>query len=543
MPTQEFVSPDLTCGITTELRLQDDPPHLIVEAIGPESSLRASGLRAGDAIVAIEGTPIPRLAIEQIRKEGPQMPGQYQESLRWQSAGRKEGEAVRLGVRRKQVPHGWQTLEVQGVLRHPRSYRSESNAILLYDGGPDSRERDGFSDAWPSWLETLGKQLRAIACFDRGRPGLTTQYELKTLLEQQPRVKLLLEKYPGPFAQAVNEDFEAGLARMRGTQYPLTERDLAYRRADQERIDAIAAQGRTAWEALVKASESERIPAFPAEHPVYGKREQVAGRCVLLEELSTQKWVSEAGHGWFAAGSDREGWYFLDMEGPGAQRMLKALRRYQRLVSNRIRESYTLLARILPEARILVMNEIGHWGLQVEVQAAWIGAALCIDLRGENAEPQFAGEAGLLVPRTDPPPPDASPEQVLETMIACIQASDIAVWRTLFADWLVRRNADGTHQVCYWMQRVRDDDFERSRASFAGRLFAARVAWTSEPRALTTGQEFPGATRVEEVEAEIEHVGCFDGEYRGFMDVTVNRFWTLQRIDGGPWRIATLQAI
>ena len=34
-----------------------------------------------------------------------------------------------------------------------------------------------------------------------------------------------------------------------------------------------------------------------------------------------------------------------------------------------------------------------------------------------------------------------------------------------------------------------------------------------------------------------------EGEYRAFLDVTVHRWWVLQRIDNGPWRIATLQGI
>jgi hypothetical protein len=93
------------------------------------------------------------------------------------------------------------------------------------------------------------------------------------------------------------------------------------------------------------------------------------------------------------------------------------------------------------------------------------------------------------------------------------------------------------------MQHPTDDDFERSRANFSRRVWDARVAWVGEPRVITRGDEFPGASRVEEVEAEIEHIGQFDGEYRGFLDVNVHRWWTLQRIDNGPWRIATLQGI
>lgn len=548
MAGQVYTGSELGSGITTELRLDDDPPQLLVAAIGWESGMRGSGLRAGDFIVAVDGQPVTRLSPDEQRTQGPRLPGQYQEAQRWADAGRQEGHALKLTVRRKAHPQGWQVLEVQGTLRHARSWRSDGNAVLLCENGPDNYERDGYNDAWPGWLDKLGTQMRAIATFARWRPGLTTSYELKNLLEQQPRVELLLRKYPGAFADAVKADFDDAVAAMRGARFELGEAELAYRRADEERIAEIAAAARQAWQALLGKQAGRLIqPAFPAQHPVHGRREEVVGRSVLLERLSPRQWVSEVDHGWFAAGSDGDGWYFLDMESPGAQRMLMALRRYQRLVSNRVREEYTLLARVIPEARVLVMNEVGRWGLQVELQAALIGDALCVEVEGDDPQPSFAGEAALLAAHSDAPAADATPAQVLEALIASIKAADIATWRTLFADWLVRDNPDGSPQVCHLMQRIRDEEFERSRSSFGGRLFDARVAWVGEPRAVTTGKEYEGASRVEEVQAEIQHVGRFDGdqgpEYRGFMDVTVNRFWTLQRIDGGPWRIATLQSI
>jgi hypothetical protein len=42
---------------------------------------------------------------------------------------------------------------------------------------------------------------------------------------------------------------------------------------------------------------------------------------------------------------------------------------------------------------------------------------------------------------------------------------------------------------------------------------------------------------------ELDHVGKFDGAYRAFNDVTVHRQWILQRINGGPWRIASAQGL
>ena len=49
--------------------------------------------------------------------------------------------------------------------------------------------------------------------------------------------------------------------------------------------------------------------------------------------------------------------------------------------------------------------------------------------------------------------------------------------------------------------------------------------------------------RVEEVRLTVDHVGLFDGEYRAFNDVNTHRDWTMQRVNGGPWRIASEQGI
>ena len=543
MPGQVFIGTELTGGFTTELRLDDQPPHLVVESITPESGFRAAGLRLGDQILAAEGEPISRIPLERRGGITPRLPGQYQECQRWVDLGLKEGSPIRLTVRRKAFPQGWQTLDIQGPLQFARNYRSEDNRTLAFENGPDNYERDGFYDGWTSWFDQIGKTFRSVACFGRGRPGITTQYELRTLLEQKPRVDLLVTKYPGRVASATESDFNTTVEALRGHLYSLTSSDLAYRKADEERYSAVAAESQSAWKQLQSARASEIIAAFPAQHPIHGKRDEVHGKCVVLERLTTRQWVSEVAHGYFAAGSDSDGWYFLDMEGVGAQRMLRALRRFQRMVSSRIREEYTLLARIIPEARVLVINDVGHWGLQVELLAAIVGDAMFIDVQAEDPQPLFSGEAALQLCHNPEPAVDATPAQVLEAMIAAIKADDITRWKSLFADWLIRTNPDGSPQVCYRMQEVRDDDFERSRASFAGRLWDARVAWVDDPRLVTTGTEFPGAACVEEVEAEIEHLGSFNGEYRSFMDVTVNRFWTLQRIDGGPWRIASLQQI
>lgn len=76
-----------------------------------------------------------------------------------------------------------------------------------------------------------------------------------------------------------------------------------------------------------------------------------------------------------------------------------------------------------------------------------------------------------------------------------------------------------------------------------GRVLDAQVAWVDDPKTLVDATRFKGASVIEEVEVWLEHVGEFEGERRTFCDTTVRPKWTLQRINGGPWRIATVQPI
>ncbi len=180
----------------------------------------------------------------------------------------------------------------------------------------------------------------------------------------------------------------------------------------------------------------------------------------------------------------------------------------------------------------------------MEPVAGWISAAMFVDLgREQNGASMFAGEDGLLKPHTAVPPDSAEPEAVLEAMISAIKAGDLTVWKQLFATWGWRRAADGHIEIRYHVWEVNDSDFEAGRRSFATRLYDARVVWRSEIEVIVDGTQFPGAPRLEQVEVEIEDIGSYDGEYRAFNDVTVNRLWYLQRLNGGPWRISSIQHI
>ena len=163
--------------------------------------------------------------------------------------------------------------------------------------------------------------------------------------------------------------------------------------------------------------------------------------------------------------------------------------------------------------------------------------------------PEFAGEAGLVDETPDAPPADAAPGAVLAALIGSIKAGDIGLWRALHADWEVAAvdDADGAPRRIIYPHCHPPDDahFERSRRSMAGRVADVRVAWVGEPVSITDGSAFPGAFRIDEIAARLDHIGDQggDGHYQVFSDVTVSCDWRLQRVDGGPWRIATAQPI
>ncbi len=67
--------------------------------------------------------------------------------------------------------------------------------------------------------------------------------------------------------------------------------------------------------------------------------------------------------------------------------------------------------------------------------------------------------------------------------------------------------------------------------------------WCADPHTIISGQEWDGLRPVDQVIVEVEHIGQFGDEFRAFSKTGLNRIWTLQRVDGGPWRITSEQGI
>ncbi|PYS88276.1 MAG: hypothetical protein DMF64_20920 [Acidobacteria bacterium] len=533
-----------TSRLVTYPLLDQEPAALRVSWIHWDSSFRGSRLTIGDQIIGVNGVPIVKPEqVEDVQRMLPMLVGQYAESQFWAQQGAKEGEPLTLTVRRRKLPgQGWETLETRGELRAERRYLNEQERWVLGPGGPDNYAHDGFPEAWSSWYEKLVAQLTRILA-EGWAPSFSSRYELECHLEYQARIEYLAEHYPGPLADALKADWEAARTSLVGRKYEIAPEALAYRRAEEERVQQVADAARQSWAAFLQAKAAEIIEPFPGIDPIHGDLASIVGKYVVLPPIGYRDWVSEAEHNWLTSSQDRT-YYFADTETPAAERMLLATRRYRKLVTPNIREDYAIVGRVLPEPRLLIIQERGIFGTQVEPVAALVGDAMFIDLTTEqDGVSPFAGEQALMKPSAALPPDDATPKQVMEAWIAALKEGDLALWKELFADWYVDQLPDGRpflHPYEIWMS---DSNWEDSRRRVLDDVYGIEVVWTSDPRDIMTGREFERAPHIEEVDVEIDLIGSFDGEYRAFSKPSFNRFWKLQRVDTGPWRISSVQGI
>ncbi len=533
--------PDVISGVVTSARLAENPPCFHVDWVAWDSGFRSAGLRPGDRIIASNGVRVIRpedgTALQRYTQT---FLGQLSEDLGFAAAGLGIGASHGLTIRRRAPAKGWQTIECQGSLQAPPNYRLANGRPALAAEGPDTMEYDGFSGNWGGWYETIRARLEAVLA--RGWQGsFVSQYEAKSLRDDHDaRIAALVSRYPGPFAAAMQADYAAALGYAGGAIVDLPPDALEFRRRGEALAGEIRAAATAAWAACQDRVKDSLIPAFPTGHPIRDGMAALAGKHVILPVMGNSDYVADTGRTWFTAGNDSDGWYFIDAEAAPAQAVLVAQQRYRRRVNPDIRASWQFLAKILPEPRLGMVNDQAHYGCQVEPIAALVGdGAMCVDL----AANEFAGEAALHTGTVSLLPPDAPPSAVMAALVSAVKEDDIDNWRALFADWWVERLADGRPVIHPHAIRIDDNMFEDSRRSLLGRVLDARSIWEDDPVMVTDGSLFEGALRIEEVTVELDHIGSFDGVTRSFNDVTVRRWWQLQRVNGGPWRVADVQPI
>jgi hypothetical protein len=542
---------ELMSGLTTDPRLDAQPPHLLVRWVAWDSPFRGADIRVGDRIVAVRGRPFSGAG--DWAKLLPTLPGQLAEAQGFEASRLKGGDALTVRVRRRAATTGWLELDVTAPLAERQGWRNEQNQPVLGPGGPVAMDNDGFgTGSWQSWYEgTLQPALARALDPEQRTATFVTRAEGRMLREPHAeRVAFALARYAGPWASALKADWDAALAVCDGTPVTLAPAALDYRRRGEELAAQVREEATAAWNAFQAAHAHETVPAFPAPHPVRGDASAVAGKVVVLPPLGNADWVADAHHGWFAAGSG-EGWYFIDAQASPTLAMQDAQARYRKLVDADIAASWEFVARVSGEARLVVVGERAHFGLVAQPLAVLVGGAMFVDLTQRDGKVSFAGEAALADDHPALPPDDAAPADVMAALVGAVKSGDLPLWRALHASWWVEprsirdeQGRDIVRQVLHPGGQQPDDAmFEASRRSIMGRVLDVRVAWTGDPVVVLDGERFEGASVVEQVDVTLAHVGSFDGDVRTFADVTVREHWALQRVNGGPWRVATCQPI
>jgi hypothetical protein len=543
---REIVFDTLRSGLTTRSLLESDIPALRVSWIAWDSGFRGSGLQVGDQIVEVEGTALTRPAdTPALQRAVRELPGGLNESDIFKALGLTDGSPLRLRVRRRVYPgDGWQTVDVVGQVRTERAYSSGSARRGLGPTGPDGLVNDGFDGAWSSWYEKRVFDWERV--LDGGWQGrLPTRRTLAEHLEHGARVEFLERMYPGPFAAAVRADWDAVRQSLEGARYTLPAGALDFRQREEERASQVARVASDAWSAWLAAHAGEMLDPIPSVDPLRGDASAIAGKLVQLPAIPPSQWAVSVDRNFLTC--ERNGtWFLVPADAPGMRTAFLAQQRYKRLVTPRIRDSYALAGRVLGEPRMVMASGRMIAGFEVEPLAVLADMQMFVDVSvaREGGAP-FAGEDEVTRARVELPPDGASPREVLEAMVAALKAGDQGVWNELFAVW--RFVSDAQRPLYYpfdpYTPGSRDEDWIRSQRRMLEAVCDVRVVWVDTPRVLQTGDEYPGAPRIEHVDAELEHIGRFGDDFHAFNGSDVNRLWALQRRNGGPWRIVTRQAI
>ena len=534
---------DVLSGIKTEDMLEPereyDRPGFRVTWIEWDSEFRNTDLRIGDLVVGVDGKSLDEFL--QPGKQGRAV-GQYHETSYWQESGAKPGQEITL-----QVIRDGQPLDIKGKLHPNYFYYDGEGKNALAPGGPPrlSTSTDRFS-SWSGWYEKLVWKMSYILDGAWDWRGINNKKELEEHDEHKERIDYLTATYPGPFSQATLSDWTSVRNILLGKA--ADDVDLEYREIGAKRAEQAKQEAARAWQEFSGKLAAETVPAFPAVD--VDDREKVVGKVVELPWISQREIVNDLGETYAVAGSQSSGYYFIPFSTPALRPFFDAYYRYKTQVNPQLAERYQFTGRIKDDPRMIGFRGSSVTGLVVEVIAGRAGSdgEFFIDLRNLD-KPEFAGESAInkfdKVVLSD----EASPEQVITAMIQAIKLGDEKTWKSLFANWRVvtldSKSAifDGSYVP---PSSVLFTAWEHSRRFIMGEVCDARVEKVGRIRRIVSQGQGEGdkwMPAVDEVNVFVDHYGPpdKDGKYRTFVNLYVERRWTLQRLDSGPWRITSVQ--
>jgi len=515
-------------GLVTGEEVEARPYGFRVTWIKWDSGFRGTDLQIGDRIIGIDGM----LYGVRERAAADQAPGGYAEDQYWATHGSRDGRPVKLTVWRD-----GETAEIVGALRADRYYTTSDGRRALSPQGPDAMKNDGFDNSWAAWLEKFENRVSNI--LDGGwQRHLNIRVELADALDEAARIEFLLKNYPGPFATTTKADFDRLIESLKGRKYELTPEDLAYRSLTTHRVQDVVAAAKAARVAFLGSSKAVPLDSIPPTDAIRDDRRSIAGKCVILPPVSDL--ISEAGHGWFCVGGQGITLVLVGLESAQMTAVLRAVYRYQQLVEPGIDETHEMIVRLTDTPKMVATPRAAYVGILGEVIADTVGGKVFVDLTTDEAEPRFANEANIhKMPKVEIRS-SSSPEEVMNAFIAALKLGDQDLWASFFASWTCGK--DDFDKYIYDPEGGPEPnslnmEYVHARKMIMSEVYDVRVAKVGRTRILLD------KPKIEAVTIELDHVGLFDGEYRAYRDAELERIWRLQRVDGGPWRITSIQSI
>ncbi len=530
---------NIVSGLTTEVLLTKVNPGFRVKWISWDSDFRRE-LQLGDVIVQVNKENMAPLL-----KPGMGTGiGQYAEYQHWKDIGAHHGQEITLSVLGQN-----KLFTAKGKLHAEYLYTDDKGNRAIAPGGPSMMERDGFSDAWSYWIEKYLQRLALLLLKGWEQSGFDNRREYGKMLEEKPRIDMLLQKYPGKFSQMMSDDWNRLITSLIGERVEITEKDLEYRSIGEKRLQVAKTAAKKAWQNACKKYEDEMISPFPANDVL--DRTDVIGKVVELPRITYKNMINDMGKVYAYIGSPNDGFYFAMLDEPEGLAYMDVMYRYKGQINPKFPEQYRYIGRIQDDPRMFTVERKPVTGLTIKLLAVLAGDdELFVDL--SEAKPTYAGEtelAQLPLANADM----SSPEATIKTMIQAIKMGNDKTWRECIADWKVMEGIDD-HNLLDRSFRPSmaslESDWSNSRRLILSTVFNAKVNRVSSIRRVIQKEEKAGISSVDEATVWIDHIGklekdkdyqIFDKDYRVFTNVNVNRVWTLQRIDDGPWKIATMK--
>ena len=535
-PLEKILSDDLKSGL--KITLVDEPGELYarVSWIHWDSGFRDSGLAVEDRIVALNDAPLALPEDPKARRIArDRMIGGLLESALFAEMGLKDGSPLKVAVlRRNLAGRGWKRLDLTGSVRAERAYYTADERPALAPGGPERMGRNDVGDSWMSWFE------RRVFDWERILDGrwmtrFDSRRELADHLELKPRIDAAVATYPGVFSTRLAEDWDRVAASLRGRSVSLPPDALAFRDASERIEQEIAAAGEAAWTAFLEARHA--VDTMPALDLVRDDRAPITGAVIVLPGITWRDAVKDGDRSIFTA-SHSDYNVYVAADQPSMLAFWRVQADYQARVEPRLPEKYDIIGRVTPDTRLVVTRYGAKIGLDIEVLAVRVPGQLFADVTRDT--PSFAG-AELASARGAPlPPDDASPSDVMRAYVLATKAGDEKMWLALHADWIAM-GGDNERPLFrpYDPYKNYPSDYTRARNLLLHKVSHVEPAWESDPRVVIAGTEFEGAPKVEQVSVLMDHIAHFDDGDHVFSSSDVNRLWTLQRQNGGPWRISS----